>query len=140
MEGEGMGGGEAPPWLAPSQPGRAPKRPKRQLLGPKTAFCAQKRFLAPKMDFGAKKRKMEPQGGKNGKREPKTPKKPLSRARFAEGCRNDPKKGSKAQKRVLLRPKPLFGAKVAFGGKSAKRAKKCEKGENGLQNTKETIV
>jgi hypothetical protein len=71
---------------------------------------------------------------------PKTPKKPLATVRFAEGGRNDPKKGLKAQKRALLRPKPLFGAKVAFGGKSAKKSEKCAKGENGLQNTKETIV
>ena len=70
----------------------------------------------------------------------KTPKKPLSRARFAEGCRNVPQKGLKAQKRALLRPKPLFGAKVAFGGKSVKKSENCEKGENELQNTKETIV
>ncbi len=127
-----------PGWLPASRGGR-PRGPEgsfwdqKPLLGPK-------RFWAPKMHFGAKKRKMEQKVGKNEKREPKTPKKPLSRARLAEGCRNDPKKGPKAQKSALLRPTPLFGAKVAFGGKSAKRAKKCDKGENGLQNTKETIV
>ena len=86
------------------------------------------RFLGPKNAFWREKCKMEPQGGKNGKREPKTPKKPLSRARFAEGCRNDPKKGLKAEKRVLLRPKPLFGVKVAFGGKSAEKSEKVRKG------------
>ena len=81
----------APPWLAPSQPGRAPKRLKRRFLGSKTAFWRQKRFWCQKCIL---ERKTENwlQKGKKGKRELKTPKKPLSRARFAQGCENDPKR------------------------------------------------
>ena len=58
----------------------------------------------------------------------KTPKKPLSRATFAEGCENDPKRCPKTQKCAFWRSKPVFAAKIAFWRENEKMSGKMRKG------------
>lgn len=57
----------------------------------------------------------------------KTPKKPLSRATFAQGCENDPKRCPKTQKCAFWRSKPVFALKIAFWWKNEKMSGKVRK-------------
>ena len=105
----------------------AAKGAKRRFLGPKTAFWLQKRFLAPKMHFGAKKQKTGSKNAKKEKMELKTPKKPLSRATFAQGCENDPKRCPKTQK-MTLPSKQVSALKITFSRQNEKMSEKVQKG------------
>ena len=84
--------------------------------------------MAPKVHFGAKKLKMGSKSAKKWKMELKTPKKPLSRATFAQRCENDPKECPKTQKNDFLRSKPVFALTINFLRISVKMSEKVRKG------------
>ncbi len=104
-----------PPALRCSRSSLAGSQPAREGAqeAQKAPFGLQDRFLSPETVSGPKnafwrqKRKMSPKRRENGKRMPKTPKKPLATVRFAEGCRNDPKMRPKTQESVFA-PKTAF--------------------------------
>ena len=108
------------PGWPPASQGGCPKGQKgafwapKPLFGPKNDFWRQKCILVRKTENWLQKRK------KNEKMELKTPKKPLSRARFAQGCENDPKRCPKTQKTVFCAQNRFLSSKSLFEQKVRK--------------------